>query len=214
MPTSLVPDRNITSDISSSFVSSLSFRYVTSREKGDERCTVLRRHGIRYVQVGRSQLHTTAAGDGVTVFSDTAQLHIDGDYRLSDEMLRAGILPQLGGARRCSARAKGAALDPVIAKLTGRHPYRHYIGFELNEQRRAAKDARYNPSVRTGVYPLIQWGWTRRDCADYVRAVTGRDWSKSWAVVRARADAVPWAEHLYVAAPAVVKDKARPEFEA
>lgn len=115
----------------------------TARDVEEAVLPGLRRHRVRYVQVGRRQLHTSAAGDGITIFSDTTKphtLHIGGDYRLSDEMLSAGTLPQLGGARRCSARAKGAALDPVIAKLTAGRPYRHYIGFEANEQARAAKD--------------------------------------------------------------------------
>jgi hypothetical protein len=31
----------------------------------------LRDHGVRYVQVGRNRRTTTAAGDGITVYSDT-----------------------------------------------------------------------------------------------------------------------------------------------
>ena len=110
----------------------------------------MRRHGIRYVQVGRNKLHTSSAGDGITVVSDTTEpttLHTSGDYRLSDEMLSAATVPQLGGSRRCSARSKGAALKPVIGKLTAGLPYRHYIGFEANEQRRATKDRLYNTSI-------------------------------------------------------------------
>lgn len=75
----------------------------------------MRRHGIRYVQVGRNKLHTTSAGDGITVVSDTTEpttLHISGDYRLSDEMLSAATVPQLGGSRRCSARSKGRGAGP------------------------------------------------------------------------------------------------------
>jgi len=53
----------------------------------------MRRHAIRYVQIGRNRLHTTAGGDGITVFSDTTAptvLHIGVDCALSDEMLSAG----------------------------------------------------------------------------------------------------------------------------
>jgi len=61
----------------------------------------MRRHAIRYVQIGCNRLHTTAGGDGITVFSDTTAptvLHIGVDCALSDEMLSAGTTPQLGGA--------------------------------------------------------------------------------------------------------------------
>ncbi|WP_347222228.1 hypothetical protein [Mycolicibacterium poriferae] len=117
----------------------------------------LRRHRVRFVQVGRHQLLTTAAGEGITTFSDTTEpdrLFVEGAYALSTEMLTAGTLPQRGGARKCSARAKGAVLDPVIARLTGGQPYQHYVGFELDETVRAERDAAYNTAARTGCYPL------------------------------------------------------------
>ncbi|KMO74275.1 Tyrosine recombinase XerC [Mycolicibacterium obuense] len=142
----------------------------------------LRRHRVRFVQVGRNQLLTTAAGEGITTFSDTTEpdrLFIEGAYALSTEMLTAGTLPQRGGARKCSARAKGAVLDPVIARLTGGQPYQHYVGFEVDETGRAERDAAYNTERRTGRYPLIQWGWTRADCDTFVYNLTGRRWLKS-----------------------------------
>ena len=70
-------------------------------------------------------------------------------------MLTAGTLPQRGGVRKCSARAKGAVLDPVIARLTGGQPHQHYVGFESDEQGRADRDAAYNTPARTGRYPLV-----------------------------------------------------------
>lgn len=142
----------------------------------------LRRHRVRFVQVGRHQLLTTAAGEGITTFSDTTEpdrLFVEGAYALSTEMLTAGTLPQRGGARKCSARAKGAVLDPVIARLTGGQPYQHYVGFEVDEMGRADRDAAYNTAARTGRYPLIQWGWTRADCDTFVYNLTGSRWLKS-----------------------------------
>lgn len=139
----------------------------------------LRRHRVRFVQVGRHQLLTTAAGEGITTFSDTTEpdrLFVEGAYALSTEMLTAGTLPQRGGARKCSARAKGAVLDPVIARLTGGQPYQHYVGFEVDEMGRAERDAAYNTAARTGRYPLIQWGWTRADCDTFVYNLTGSRW--------------------------------------
>src|SRR4051794_36396829 len=137
---------------------------------------LLREHGVRYVQAARSRRLVTVAGDGVVVLDDSRapeRLHLRGAFRLSDEMRQAGTVPQTGGARLCSVHAKGDVLDPVIRDLTGGRPFRHVIGFEANEPKRAAKDATYNTADRTGEYPLIEWGWDREACEDFIQAVTG-----------------------------------------
>lgn len=142
----------------------------------------MRAHGIRFVQAARTQRLVTVAGDGVTILDDSTApttLHLRGAYRLSDEMREAGTIPQTGGARLCSVHAKGDVLDPVIHQVTGGQPYRHVIGFEANEPKRAAKDATYNTDTRTGVYPLIEWGWDRAACEAYITQVTGAAWEKS-----------------------------------
>ena len=81
--------------------------------------------------------------------------------------------------QRSSVHAKGWALDPVINMVTGGQPYRHVIGFEAGEQRRADKDRLYNNSRRTGWYPLIELGMDRQACAAYVQAKLGTSWFKS-----------------------------------
>lgn len=142
---------------------------------------LLRDHGIRYVQVARSQ-RLVRKGEGVAVLSDTVlpyELHLAGAYRLSEEMLGAGTVPQSGGARLCSAHAKGWALDDTIARITDGRPYRHVVGFEANEPNRARKDAFYNTDLRTGEYPLLEWGWDRQACLDYIRDALGVTWNKS-----------------------------------
>ncbi|WP_307862084.1 hypothetical protein [Mycobacteroides abscessus] len=142
----------------------------------------LREHGVRFVQTARSQRLTSMAGAGVVVLDDSTapeQLHFRGRYRLSDEMLSQGTIPQRGGYRSCSIHAKGNCLDPVIAKLTRGRPYRHAVGFEVNEQGRALKDSKYNSELRTGWYPLVEWGFTREHCQEYVSGLTGERWSKS-----------------------------------
>jgi hypothetical protein len=141
----------------------------------------LRRHGVRFIQVGRTQRKTTASGEGVAVLDDSTapqRLHVDG-YKLSDEMLSAGTLPQVGGARMCSVHAKGNCLDPIIASVTAGRRYRHVLGFEAGERARAAKDALFNTEHRTGWYPLLDWGWDRTRCSDFIAETTGRRWSKS-----------------------------------
>ena len=92
----------------------------TGRDVEQHVLPLLRRHGVRYVQVARAQLLTTKAGDGIVVLDDSRhpeRVHLAGAYRLSDELTAAGTIPQSGGDRRCSLRAKGAVLDPVIAAL-------------------------------------------------------------------------------------------------
>jgi hypothetical protein len=143
---------------------------------------VLREHGVRLVQVARARRLVTKAGDGVSVLDDstTSQvLHLPGAFTLGQELADAGTVPQTGGSRLCSVHAKGDALDPVIAALTAGRAYRHAVGFEAGETRRAVKDTRHNTARRTGWYPLIEWGWDRAKCLAFLRSVTGTVWTKS-----------------------------------
>ncbi|MFD7010816.1 hypothetical protein [Rhodococcus jostii] len=137
--------------------------------------------GVRLVQVARERRHVTKAGDGVVILDDSrapTQLYTDGACTLYDEMVEAGTIPQSGN-RHCSIHAKGDALDPVIARLTRGQPYRHVMGFEAGERRRAEKDAGYNTDLRTGVYPLIEWGWFRDDAVAYIDSVIQAEVGKS-----------------------------------
>lgn len=141
----------------------------------------IRRCRVRFVQVGRSQRMTTASGDGVVVLDDSTEpqkLYVDG-YKLSDEMLSAGTLPQLGGVRKCSIHAKANCLEPVIAKITAGRRYRHVMGFEAGEPARATKDAAFNTAQRLGWYPLAEWNWNRDRCRNFIFATCNRWWTKS-----------------------------------
>lgn len=143
---------------------------------------LLRQHRVRFIEVARAGRYVTKNGGGVKVLADTRdpqRLHLSGEYRLSQEMLSAGTLPQLGGARLCSVHSKGDCLDPVIAAITNGRPYRHVLGFEANELPRAAKDATFNSELRIGEYPLIEWGWDRDACMDFITATVGRPILKS-----------------------------------
>ena len=155
----------------------------TGRDIEDHVLPLLRRHRVRFVQVARSHRHVSKNGDGAVILSDTTQpdrVHLDGPYKLSDELLEAGTVAQRSGSRLCSVHAKGDVLDPVIARLTDGRPYRQIIGFEANEPQRAANDRDYNTHLRTGVYPLIEWGWTRAMCVEFIASVTGGViWEKS-----------------------------------
>jgi hypothetical protein len=139
----------------------------------------LREHRIRWVQAARGG---ATQSDGVTILGDSRvpdRVHLGGDWKLSDEMLAAGTIPQVAGNRKCSLKAKGWVLDQVIAAEMAGWPYLHVMGFEKDEAGRARRDAGYDTAQRTGSYPLLSWGWGRRSCEDYIRAVTGAEWPKS-----------------------------------
>ncbi len=140
------------------------------------------KHSLRFVQVARAQRKTTAAGDGVAVLDDSrtpTRLFADGAYTLANEMLSAGTVPQRGGMRACSVHSKGNALDPIIARITKGQPYRHAIGFEADETARSIKDTAYNTGLRRGFYPLQDWGWSRKDCHEFVMDILGEEIPKS-----------------------------------
>jgi hypothetical protein len=140
---------------------------------------LIRAHRIHFIQVARAG---PKQADGVRILDDSRaprRLFIEGAYALSQEMLTAGTVPQCGGGRRCSAKAKAWPLEQVIARIAGGRPYWHVLGFELNEFKRATRDAKYNTAQRVGRYPLIEWEWDRRTCEDYVLRKLGVVFPKS-----------------------------------
>jgi hypothetical protein len=98
---------------------------------------LLRRHGIRFVQLAR---HGHLEADGITVLSDTRQpttVYLDGDYRLSDELRKNGTVPMCSGVHKCALKFKAFVIESWIAQnLTG--PARHAIGYNADETSRVA----------------------------------------------------------------------------
>lgn len=162
---------------------------------------LLRRDNVRYVQIAR---RGHRQGDGIVVLSDTRQperLHLEGGYKLSDELRAAGTVPQFGGEHICSLKFKAW----VIEQWLGEHltqPVRHAFGYNASETKRVAKSeaavakriafgfnaqerkrvdkaARYDTPLRQGFYPLVEWGWTREDCVEFLRKRFGIIWRKS-----------------------------------
>ncbi len=141
---------------------------------------LLRKHNIRLVEVAR---RGPTKKDGVAVLQDTRQpyrLHLDGVYKLSRENRVTGTMPQLGGVRKCSQKAKGAPQDMWRANEFGDQPYIHAIGFNVNEYTRITRDSAYSMGgQRIPTYPVHDWGWTRQDCIDYLYRKLGVVWPKS-----------------------------------
>ncbi|MFD6094778.1 hypothetical protein ACFVWN_00915 [Nocardiopsis flavescens] len=140
---------------------------------------MLAARGVRTVQVARAG---PREADGVVVLDDTrtpSTCHTEGAYTLGDEMLSGGTIPQSGGARRCSLRAKGFPLDWAAARLTQGRPYLHVVGYELEERGRVIRDRPLGPQNRIPLYPLVDAGWTRRTCEDVLLTHHGTPWEKS-----------------------------------
>lgn len=162
----------------------------------------LRDRRIRYVQVARRG-HLEA--DGITILSDTREperLFIEGDYKLSDELRAAGTVPQFGGDHHvCSLKFKAWVIEHWLANYL-RHPVRHAFGYNADETERVAKSeaanlrriafgfnadeieridqaATYDSPLRQSFYPLLEWGWTRQDCIDYLNQKLGTIWRRS-----------------------------------
>ncbi|MEU1813399.1 hypothetical protein [Micromonospora aurantiaca (nom. illeg.)] len=147
----------------------------------------LRAAGIRTVQISRGG---QSQDDGVVVLDDSrspAGMVMHGPWRLRDELLAAGTVPQTASnARRCSARAKGWPLDEWAKRPDAYGDGHrvvvdraHVIGFAAEESNRVAKDRSYAADCRRPVYPLRQWGWDRDWCIDYLYARFGIVWPRS-----------------------------------
>jgi len=174
----------------------------TQRDVETHILPLLRKHRIRYVQVARRG-HLEA--DGITVLSDSRQpdlLFVEGAYKLSDELRLAGTVPQYGGEHTCSLKFKAWVIEQWLTQHLNHHPARHAFGYNADETARVAKsDAAslrriafgfnaeergriekalsYDTALRQSFYPLVEWGWTRQDCIDYLRSKLGVTWRKS-----------------------------------
>ena len=139
---------------------------------------LFREYGVRYAQIARAGMTET---DGIAVLDDSReprQMHLRGPVSLSQEMVRAGTVPQVGGQRKCSLKWKGWPIDQFLAReMPG--SYVQVMGYEAGERKRADKDKKANSDRRTGRYPLIEMGWDRFACQEYIRAQLGVTWPKS-----------------------------------
>ena len=162
---------------------------------------LMRAHGIRYVQVAR---HGHFEGEGITVLDDSrtpARVFLEGDYKLSDELKRNGTVPQYGGVHRCALKFKAWVIEQWLeenvrgrarhaigynADETGRVARSEYafgeriaFGFNVDEKSRINRSCEYNTLSREAFYPLLEWGWDRRTCIEYIRSVLDITWKKS-----------------------------------
>jgi hypothetical protein len=140
---------------------------------------LLKEHGVRLVQVARGG---SLVEDGNVIMSDsreTETLHIEGVYKLSDELKAAGTVPTFShGKRLCTHKSKGRVLDAwQDDNIPGN--YRHVMGFNDDEHKRVKRDGSYGGEGRKSEYPLLDWKWGRQKAEDYLREVFGEPWAKS-----------------------------------
>nr|BFE51243.1 hypothetical protein GCM10017745_46700 [Saccharothrix mutabilis subsp. capreolus] len=145
---------------------------------------LLRDRNVRLVEVARARPQN---GGGIVVLQDTRQphrLHADPDendfYALSEEHRVNGVLPQRGGTRKCSLKAKGHPLDVWRSAEIGATRYLHAIGFNAQEESRIEGDKAITlGGRRQPIYPIHAAGWSRQQCLEYLYARFGITWHKS-----------------------------------
>lgn len=178
---------------------------------------LLRERGIRFVQVAR---RGHLQKDGITVLDDSRfpqRCYLEGDYRLSQEQIGAGTVPQYAGEHRCAQKFKSFVIEEWLqanVRVPARHAFgynseeldrvekselqfkkllegglreRIAFGFSTEEMDRVVKSQNYDTHLetdgfvheRTGFYPLVEWGWNRQDCIDYIQRQIGVIWKKS-----------------------------------
>ncbi|MFJ5120883.1 hypothetical protein [Kitasatospora sp. NPDC088548] len=143
---------------------------------------LLRRYGVRYVQVGRAG--PSMAKDGIAVLSDSRspeRIVRRAPWNLGDDLAASGTLPMYAaGKRLCSIRFKGEVLDKWFETNITDGPFCHWIGFDSLEVARAKRDLTYTSPGRHPRYPLIEWGWDRPRLLDYLEDRFGVIYPKSY----------------------------------
>jgi hypothetical protein len=163
-----------------------------------------REHGVRYVQVARGG-HLEA--EGIVVLDDSRNpetLFHKGVYTLVDELRAGGSIPQSAGTHLCSLKFKAWVIETWLDKnVYGaiRHGFgynadetsraadsdremakraaRVGFGFNADETGRADEGTKFDRPERIAFYPLIEWGWNRERCVEYIRQALGITWRKS-----------------------------------
>ena len=103
---------------------------------------LLREHAIRFVELARRGLKEEA---GIVVLQDTREpreLHPEGVYKLSDELLENGTIPQMGGEHRCAMKFKAFVIETWLAwefRGVQERPIFHAFGYNAEETSRIAK---------------------------------------------------------------------------
>ncbi|NEP19284.1 MAG: hypothetical protein F6J97_20710 [Leptolyngbya sp. SIO4C1] len=140
---------------------------------------LLWQHRIRFVEVAK---HGPYERDGYTLLQDTREpyaLHIEGDFKLSTHMHERGTVPSFSGPHLCAMKWKGFVIDRWLSDYLDGVKFGPYLGYSAEETKRAEKCGDYHPQGNEYRFPLIEWGWTRQMCLDYIWGQLGVKWLKS-----------------------------------
>jgi hypothetical protein len=66
-----------------------------------------------------------------------------------------------------------------IAKCIAADRNRLAFGFNVDESKRVVRARQYDTPTKVSIFPLVEWGWTRQDCIDYLQHQLGVTWSRS-----------------------------------
>jgi hypothetical protein len=141
---------------------------------------LMRQHGIRFVELAR---RGHLEEDGIVVLQDTRspeRLHPDGVYKLSDELLASGTVPQFGGGTHlCALKFKAFVIEAFLSyEFRGGAdvPVIHVFGYNAEEESRIrASDfhiARHNEErhVEDPRTPIVVFGFNSEEIGRIERA--------------------------------------------
>lgn len=139
----------------------------------------LRELRVRLVEVAR---RGHLEEDGIVVLQDSRnpeRLHPDGCYKLSDELLASGTVPQFGGEHRCAMKFKAFCIETWLAwefRGTGDAPIFHVFGYNADETSRAANSETHirvhneERAIEAPKTPLMIFGFNSEEIGRIERA--------------------------------------------
>jgi hypothetical protein len=87
-----------------------------------------------------------------------------------DENIRGSARHAIG--YNCEERGRIAKSEYAFAECIA-------FGFNIDEKNRVERSCEYNTFTREAFYPLLEWGWSREDCQNYLQEQLGIRWKKS-----------------------------------
>jgi hypothetical protein len=146
----------------------------TVRHMEQRALPMMRRRGVRFVELAR---RGHLEEDGVVVMQDTREpekLHPAGVWKLSDELLMSGTVPQFGDEHRCALKFKAFVVETWLAwefRGATHPPVFHVFGYNQQEPTRVEKSefhiARHNEDrlvpMPPGRSPLMVFGFNSEE---------------------------------------------------
>lgn len=150
----------------------------TIRDMEARTLPLMRELGVRFVELAR---RGHLEEDGIVILQDTREpykLHPDGCYKLSDELLSSGTVPQFGGEHRCAMKFKAFVIETWLAwEFRGEDkPVYHVFGYNADETIRIDNSehhiARHNADreIECDRTPIMVFGFNSEEIGRIDRA--------------------------------------------